>query len=306
MIITDRDELEAEVALRNAELQASEKRLRLALEAGRHGSWSVNLDTGWLTASDGCKAICGRAPGEPLSLEELRETIHPDDRALQKEAMEKAIAQGTLLDAEYRLVLSSGEERWVQIRGQAHYRADGTPLLITGTTQDITDRRRAQSHPETEGLTSVAFGGVERPGRISFRPDLFFSKLVVSCQVPSPPRASQQARCASIRDRRSRGGDGTKASRDGRRRRARHRLPSRTRTGPRTAARDSTFGPPARRPEAGRGRLRLHQPSVPSGHLGHRRPACISPRRNEAPVACPGWISKSRNRVERLWAPLKE
>ncbi|WP_294641751.1 PAS domain-containing protein [uncultured Aureimonas sp.] len=142
----DRDELEAEVALRSAELQASEERLRLALEAGRLGSWSVNLDTGWLTASDGCKAICGRAPDDPLSLEELRETIHPDDRALQKEAMERAIAEGTLLDAEYRLVLPSGEERWVQIRGQAHYRADGSPLLITGTTQDITDRRRVQSH----------------------------------------------------------------------------------------------------------------------------------------------------------------
>ncbi len=28
----------------------------------------------------------------------------------------------------------------------AHYRADGTPLLITGTSQDITDRRTVQSH----------------------------------------------------------------------------------------------------------------------------------------------------------------
>lgn len=142
----DRDELEAEVALRRAELQASEQRLRMALEAGRLGSWSINLDTGRLTASEGCKAICGRLPDEPLSLEELRDTIHPDDRALQVEAIEKAIADGTLLDAEYRLIIPSGEERWVQIRGQAHYRADGTPLLITGTTQDVTDRRRAQSH----------------------------------------------------------------------------------------------------------------------------------------------------------------
>ena len=35
------------------------------------------------------------------------------------------------------------------------------------------------------------------------------------------------------------------------------------------------------------------------------RPA-IPPKRNEAPVACPDWIYNNRNRVERLWARLKE
>ena len=35
------------------------------------------------------------------------------------------------------------------------------------------------------------------------------------------------------------------------------------------------------------------------------RPA-IPTKKNEAPVACPGWIYNNRNRVERLWARLKE
>jgi transposase len=35
------------------------------------------------------------------------------------------------------------------------------------------------------------------------------------------------------------------------------------------------------------------------------RPA-IPPKRNEAPVACPPWIYRNRNRVERLWNRLKE
>jgi transposase len=35
------------------------------------------------------------------------------------------------------------------------------------------------------------------------------------------------------------------------------------------------------------------------------RPA-IPPRRDEAPVACPDWIYANRNKVERLWARLKE
>lgn len=35
------------------------------------------------------------------------------------------------------------------------------------------------------------------------------------------------------------------------------------------------------------------------------RPA-IPPQRREAPVACPEWIYHNRNKVERLWARLKE
>jgi transposase len=35
------------------------------------------------------------------------------------------------------------------------------------------------------------------------------------------------------------------------------------------------------------------------------RPA-IPPKRTDAPVACPDWISVNRHRVENLWARLKE
>ena len=141
----DRDALEAEVARRNADLQVSEQRLRLALEAGRLGTWSIDVDTERLIASDSCKEICGRKPSDSLSLSELRDTIHPDDLSLQVEAIERAIADRTSLDMEYRLTLPQGEERWVQVRGQANYRADGSPLSIIGTTQDVTERRVAEA-----------------------------------------------------------------------------------------------------------------------------------------------------------------
>lgn len=34
--------------------------------------------------------------------------------------------------------------------------------------------------------------------------------------------------------------------------------------------------------------------------------AAVPSKRNEAPVRCPDWIYTNRNRVERLWARLKE
>jgi PAS domain S-box-containing protein len=142
----DRDALEAEVERRIAEVQESEQRFQFALDAGRLGSWSINLDTYRLTASAQCKRICGRAPTDPLTLDELRESIHPEDRQMQVDGIDRAVRDRSLLDLEYRLRTPAGEERWVQIRGQASYRADGTPLAIVGTTQDVTARRRAEEH----------------------------------------------------------------------------------------------------------------------------------------------------------------
>ncbi|MDD1498827.1 HWE histidine kinase domain-containing protein [Agrobacterium sp. CNPSo 3708] len=140
------DDLEVEVADKIAELKVSDQSLRMALEAGRLGIWTIYLDTGELIASSECKSICGRAFDEPLSLADLRETIHPEDRLLQIEAINQAVESKSLLEAEYRLLTPSGELKWVQIRGKASYTDDGKPLSITGVTQDITLRRQEQGH----------------------------------------------------------------------------------------------------------------------------------------------------------------
>lgn len=139
-------DLETEVADRTAELDASEQTLRLALEAGRLGIWTIDLLTSELSASAECKHICGRTPDQSLTLDDLRASIHPEDRLLQVEAIEQAIKDRSLLEAEYRLITPAGDLKWVQIRGQARYAADGTPLVITGVTQDITSRRQEQGH----------------------------------------------------------------------------------------------------------------------------------------------------------------
>lgn len=142
----DRDMLETEVARRDAELRASDERLRFALKAGRMGSWSLDLTSHTMIASEGCKENFGRSVDDPFSYEDLQRAIHPDDRRMRDDAVDAAIRDGTPLDVEYRLTTPQGEERWVQVRGQATYRADGTPLEMAGVSQDVTERRRADEH----------------------------------------------------------------------------------------------------------------------------------------------------------------
>ncbi len=60
--------------------------------------------------------------------------------------MAAAIANDTPYDIEYRILTPSGEERWLNVRAQTNYGADGTPVSFIGVTQDVTDHRRADDH----------------------------------------------------------------------------------------------------------------------------------------------------------------
>lgn len=72
--------------------------------------------------------------------------MHPDDRARRNEALRLALEETSEYDVEYRIHTPQGAERWLAVRGQVFRRADGTPLLLVGVSQDITDRKRAEDH----------------------------------------------------------------------------------------------------------------------------------------------------------------
>ena len=142
----DRDDLEAEVGQRTSDLVQAESQLRFALQAAQLGSWSVDLATERMTVTDGCKENWGRALDEPFSYADLKAAVHPDDRALRDEALRTALEVTDDYNVEYRIHTPAGEERWLAVRGQVFRRADGTPLLMVGVSQNITDRKRAEDH----------------------------------------------------------------------------------------------------------------------------------------------------------------
>ncbi len=129
-----------------AALALSEARLSFTQEAGRIGSWTLDLVSMSLDASEGCKANFGRDPGAPFSYTAWIEAIHPEDRARMQGAVAAAIAGRTDYDIEYRITHPGGEIRWIQSRGHASYRPDGTPAGIAGISLDITDRKRIEDH----------------------------------------------------------------------------------------------------------------------------------------------------------------
>ena len=125
-------------------LHASQEQLRVAIAAARLGQWSLDLQTSEMTCSEGCKANFGRRPDDRFTYDDLWAMIHPDDRDRVRAAVKRAVEDRTDYDTEYQTVWPDGTLHWVIVRGLVQQAPDGTPLVMTGVTLDITDRKRAE------------------------------------------------------------------------------------------------------------------------------------------------------------------
>src|SRR5690348_15789684 len=67
-----------------APLSDSERRLKLALEAGKIGSWQLDLVTGRLDGCAQCKAHFGFAPDAEVTYAQLLSMVHPADRTRRR------------------------------------------------------------------------------------------------------------------------------------------------------------------------------------------------------------------------------
>jgi PAS domain S-box-containing protein len=122
----------------------SAEQLRIAVEVGNLGTWSIDFVTGRVTLSTRCKAHFGVGPDDELTRTRADELVHPADRERVKAARQKAIHERTDYDAEYRVVWPDGSLHWIIARGRASYDAAGTAIAMTGVTMDTTERRRSE------------------------------------------------------------------------------------------------------------------------------------------------------------------
>lgn len=138
--------LKREVERRTRDLTESEESLRFVLQAGRLGSWSLDLRDMRFIASDTFKIMLGRNPNEPLDRAKFEASIYEDDRARRHEAIANCIAGHSNYDIEYRIVTPAGELRWLKIRGRPSYDLDGVPVRLAGIAFDVTDRKEDEAH----------------------------------------------------------------------------------------------------------------------------------------------------------------
>jgi two-component system, cell cycle sensor histidine kinase and response regulator CckA len=125
-------------------LERSEARLAEAQSLTHVGSWEWNLEDDSVSWSDELFRLHGLEPTiGRLTSQNLRDTVHPDDRAPLEAAMRRGVETGEPFALEYRIRLADGSIRWIHGRGRLAVEDDG-PLSMRGTAQDVTERKRAE------------------------------------------------------------------------------------------------------------------------------------------------------------------
>ena len=127
-------------------MREREDRLRMALDAGRMGTWEWNVRTGAVIWSQDLEAIHGMAPGTfGGTLAAFEKDVHPDDVEKVRRAVAQNFESGNAEHhVEYRIVRPDGTLRWVEGRGKVFRDASGVPVRLIGVCTDVTDRKRAE------------------------------------------------------------------------------------------------------------------------------------------------------------------
>jgi PAS domain S-box-containing protein len=126
-------------------LRDSEHSLQQAQRLAGLGNYSMDVITGSWTSSPildqifGVDETCERSVATWVTL------LHPDNRSAMVDYFtNQVVGQGRAFDREYRIVRRSDRsERWVHGLGKLEFDAQGQPVKMHGTIQDITERKLA-------------------------------------------------------------------------------------------------------------------------------------------------------------------
>jgi PAS domain S-box-containing protein len=141
----------AEERLRTSEALAQEniQRVQLALAAGAIiGTWHWDLSTDRFTVDEAFASAIGLDPAlgrVGLSLAQLVETVHPDDKPGLAKAINEAVARGGAYVHQYRVRRADGNYYWIEANGRVDHTPDGTPVSFPGVVLDVEERRAVEA-----------------------------------------------------------------------------------------------------------------------------------------------------------------
>jgi len=136
----------AELTKHEAEkkLQKAEKRQRMALDAGKMGTWSWDPDTGLMETDEIACNIGGFSADIERTMEQAISAIHPEDREMVRTQLNIALQNRTPYAAECRVIHPDQSVHWVATFGQGDYHSTGEFLGFNGIIFDITARKEAE------------------------------------------------------------------------------------------------------------------------------------------------------------------
>lgn len=125
----------------------NEERLTIATEILGLGTWEYDPVNDKLFASEKTVELFGFAMGETLSMNDIVQTVIPEDVPRVEESLKKAFdpSSNGKYDLEYSVInRTDGKLRTLRANGQAFFNEEGKPYRFIGTAIDITQRKKAE------------------------------------------------------------------------------------------------------------------------------------------------------------------
>ncbi|MDZ7689050.1 MAG: PAS domain S-box protein [Halobacteriales archaeon] len=111
------------------------------------GGWEYEVEDDVLRWTEGTYEVHGLPTDDEVTVDEVAELYHPEDRRLVGDAIEDCIKHGEPYETEVRLVNGDDGVRWVRTGGEP-VREDGQTVKIRGAVQDVTDRKEREKELE--------------------------------------------------------------------------------------------------------------------------------------------------------------
>jgi diguanylate cyclase (GGDEF)-like protein/PAS domain S-box-containing protein len=126
-------------------LREREESLKEAQKIAGLGSYVLDIRTGLWSSSDVMNQVLGIDEEYERTVAGWAALIYPDDRAMMdSHFVDDVLGHGRRFDKEYRIVRKTDQAvRWVHGIGRLEFDAEGKPLKMRGTIQDITGRKQA-------------------------------------------------------------------------------------------------------------------------------------------------------------------
>jgi PAS domain S-box-containing protein len=130
--------------LQQQALENSERRLRLALDAGEFGTWEWVIRDNHVIWSDRLYAMHG-IPREAFTgdVEQFQRLVHPEDWPRVYGSIQETLEKQAPYMLEFRAVRPDGEVRWFWTTATVIYQGR-EPSRMIGITADVTERKRME------------------------------------------------------------------------------------------------------------------------------------------------------------------
>jgi diguanylate cyclase (GGDEF)-like protein/PAS domain S-box-containing protein len=123
-----------------------EARLAEAQHLAKLGSWDFDVATGKVEWSDELGRLLGLDPSTPtLDIETLLSYVEPADRPVLERTLSESLRAGSAFDGDFRVRTANGDQRWLHGTADITSRVDGRVSVISGTVQDVTARKSAET-----------------------------------------------------------------------------------------------------------------------------------------------------------------